>query len=118
MNSMLNLFRNLKDQPKEVTERLAETRIQAEKARVEYEKLMQAYRSLVKHPDYTPIYRQAVVVLGINLSELLSSGLKCPTCVVPASRVKAITDIVVEPLDQVYLDSLTQQAEEKGEEAE
>lgn len=118
MKELLNLFRPIKDQPKEVTERIAQARMSEQRAKAEYEKLMKAYKSLISHPDYAPIHAQAIQAMGVNLASLLESGLKCPTCVVPASRVKALQDIILEPLEQVYLDSLREQAEEQGKEQE
>lgn len=117
-NPILELFKNLKDQPKEVTEHIAQARASEERAKADYQKLMQAYRNLIKEPGYSQIRNQAIQAMGVNLGLLLERGLQCPTCIVPASRVKSLQDIVVEPIEQVYLDSLSEQAEEQGKELE
>lgn len=113
---LLQPFVDLARQPKEILERIQGAKFQEAQARKKAEVVMKAYRELVKSPAYKPVYDDALRAMGLNLSALVKCAMGCGKCIQFAAPVKALQEIIVEPLDQVLRDEIRERAEEEGKE--
>ena len=110
-------FVDLEHQPKEFLDTILRARKEEARARKQYASVMKAYRELVKNPEYAPIYKDALRAMGLNLAALVESGMKCSRCVQFAAPVKSLQDVVLDPMEQVWLETTRERAEEGAEEA-
>lgn len=112
----LQPFLSLARQPAEILERLRRQSVEESEAKKQAQAVMKAYKDLVTNPAYRPVYDDALRALGMNLEALVERSVRCPNCVEFACRVKTLQDVVIDPLEQVWISELRQRSQEKGEE--
>ena len=111
-SDFFNPFLELIDQPIRVVNRILKNRKQESQAKESYKRVVEAYRSIVKNPAYSAVYKTAAEAMGMNLTLLVQRSLKCSHCAEYAARVSTLSDIVMDPMDQVWKESIRMRAQE------
>jgi hypothetical protein len=101
-NDGLNPFRVLSPRHRAEVRR---QRLAAFEAEQRYKRVVEAYRELVSAPRYAEIREQLEAALGDQLHQLVRSARACAHCAPVAVRVEALSEIVMRPLAQLWMEA-------------
>lgn len=81
------------------------------------EKILQSYREIVEDPRYKIVQEDVQRALGEQLALLVEEAVKCPHCVAFAMPVRMMSEVVSDPIEQVWYENQRARMESESEEA-